>query len=419
MVVLARTSAPVPRALIVGAGAAGLALAWWLDVFGRATGKPTSLTIVDAHGGAPPRKLWSFWGEVPGPARHTVDRTWHRMAFVDPSGARRTSALARRPYHTVRSEVYVAHLRAQLARSPHVDFVDGRALAIEDRGGEEGASVRLEDGRTLVGRYAFQSVFRASPRGVSTEPAPLQQHFGGWEVETARPQREADAVTLMDFSGSSDPGVIAFRYVLPFSPHRRLVEHTELSGRPRDRAHYDRHIEGYLDRHIEGPWRVVRREYGVIPMDPRPVVPQAGANVFHLGAAGGMTKPSTGYTFVRSLEQARRLAGSWYATGRPQPGTGSPWRFRAYDRIFLRVLQAHPERGPEFFSRLFRHPRFDDVLDFLDESSDPFAELRVLRRLPVAPFLRALTGLVGSRLVPAPLSPRPSVPPALSAGRSR
>ena len=114
---------------------------------------------------------------------------------------------------------------------------------------------------------------------------------------------------------------------------------------------------------------------------------QTSTNVFNIGAAGGMTKASTGYTFRRSLRQANHLAVTARRTGQPEPLPSMGTRFRKYDAMFLKALAAAPEQGRELFRELFANNSFDDVLSFLAEQTSMAKELRMLSRLPWRPIL--------------------------------
>jgi len=375
---------PLDRKIVIaGAGCAGLALAYWLVRLGEAE---WDIDIVDASLGDPPRKMWSFWGEVPEPAEGSVERTWHKMAMSFP-GWTRVEPLGHQPYHSIRSERYVATLIEALSKHPKIRFIEDRVREIHDLGERRSAVVVTERGE-LPARFVFQSCF---PLGASGKARyPLRQHFGGWEIETELPQPDSDVVTLMDFSTTA-PGEVSFSYVLPLSPYRRLVEHTVFSPQPEPRGVYDEAVRAYLERHVIGSFRCVQKEYGVIPMEERVLGQRHGQNVWNLGAMGGMTKPTTGYTFVRSQRQARHLAETLLFAGEPRPLPPPPRRFRFYDTVLLQLLYRRPEVGVSVFESLFAHHRYSDVLRFLDEGTRLGEEVRFFRHMPLLPFLGALT----------------------------
>ena len=59
------------------------------------------------------------------------------------------------------------------------------------------------------------------------------------------------------------------------------------------------------------------------------------------------------------------------------------------DRVFLRVMDRHPERVPDFFVRMFRRVPPDALVRFLESEPRPADIFQVMRALPAAPFLAA------------------------------
>jgi lycopene beta-cyclase len=59
------------------------------------------------------------------------------------------------------------------------------------------------------------------------------------------------------------------------------------------------------------------------------------------------------------------------------------------DRVFLRVMDRHPERVPEFFVRMFHRVPPAALVRFLESEPSPADILQVMCALPPGPFLRA------------------------------
>ena len=156
---------------------------------------------------------------------------------------------------------------------------------------------------------------------------------------------------------------------------------------PRD--FYDERLRVHLDRLGAGDIDIERTEYGVIPMDDRPRQQRWGRHVWSLGTAGGMTKPTSGYTFQRIHAQTRHLIDQWASGTELTSLPAAPARYRFADRALLNILHRRPELGREVFERLFRSTAIDDVLTFLDEDSSLLADARMVSKLPWPPFLRA------------------------------
>lgn len=286
---------------------------------------------------------------------------------------------------------------------PNVRFVAQDVVDIRDE--PTGGVVELPEG-DLRAPVVFQST-RLSPDD-RTAPVrhPLRQHFGGWEVRTERPVFEPQVVTLMDFDTDQFDGTTFF-YVLPEAPDRALVEHTMFSLNARDAAFHDDQVRAHLDRLGAGEVAVTRTEHGSIPMEDRLLHQRWGDHVWNLGTVGGMTKPTTGYTFQRIHAHTRHLVDTWATDGVPSPMPRAPGRYRFADRTLLHILHHHPERGRPIFERLFRTSAVDDVLTFLDEDSSLGQDARMIARLPWPPFLQAAAReLAASAVTPLRRHPR-------------
>jgi lycopene beta-cyclase len=109
--------------------------------------------------------------------------------------------------------------------------------------------------------------------------------------------------------------------------------------------------------------------------------------VYYIGAAGGQTKASTGYTFQFIQKQSERIAGALNKgitdlTG-IQPDRS---RFRLYDNILLRVLSEKKMTGEEIFSTLFKKIPAEKVFRFLDNETTLAEEFHILNAMPSGTF---------------------------------
>jgi lycopene beta-cyclase len=78
----------------------------------------------------------------------------------------------------------------------------------------------------------------------------------------------------------------------------------------------------------------------------------------------------------------------WSQHHRPDPAVTHESPLLVWmDRVFLRVMDRHPERVPEFFSRMFDRVPPEALVRFLESEPRPADILQVMRALPSAPFL--------------------------------
>ncbi|MBM7440231.1 lycopene cyclase family protein [Streptomyces sp. HB132] len=370
-------------AVVVGGGAAGLCLAHWLTRTG------TGVTLVEAPDGPlrPAERTWCYWEAGTGEFEEAVVASWQRLRVRGPDGSAVGSDPSPLRYRMVRSGPFEQLVHSRLAAAPEARVL--RATAHEVRDAPYGAEVRCTtaDGRplTLRGRYVFDS--RPVP-GAPPHRTILLQHFRGWFVRTAAPRFEPQVADLMDFRVPQPRHGLAFGYVLPLAPDRALVEYTEFSRAPLTTAAYEAALRQYSAGVLRlGRFTVESAEQGVIPMTDARFPRRTGRAVFRIGAAGGATRPATGYTFAAVQRQSRAIATA-LRDGRPGVPPPHGRRALAMDAVLLRALDTGRVDGPRFFTDLFRRVPMERLLRFLDGGSTPWEEFGIGLRTPVGPMLR-------------------------------
>ncbi|MFD6529877.1 lycopene cyclase family protein [Streptomyces sp. NPDC060184] len=404
---------PYADVVIVGAGAAGLSLAYRLCAPGARVG--LSVLLVDAPPGPlrPAPRTWCFWEPPGGEFDAVLSASWQRLRVRAADGSATVAVASPLRYKMLRSDAFTGLVGRRLDAAGGFGRVELTVRAVRDAAGG-GGEVVGEDARgrrtVVTGGHVFDS---RPPGRLPAARTTLLQHFTGWFVHTARPVFEPDTADLMDFRTPQPRHGLSFAYVLPLDACSALVEYTEFSRSPLGPAAY----AGALDHHLRevigaSPYRVSATEHGVIPMTDGRFPPRAGRSVFRIGTAGGATRPSTGYTFSAVQRQTRSLAAALRA-GEP-PRTPSPYRARslAMDAVMLRALDAGRVDGAAFFTGLFRSVPPARLLRFLDGSAPLREELLVGLRTPVVPMLRTVAELpfLARRLSPASAVPVSSVP---------
>ncbi len=249
------------------------------------------------------------------------------------------------------------------------------------------ATIELKDGTVFTSDWVFDSrppVFRSNQLSDSH----LIQSFIGWEVEFEQPVFDQNSFTLMDFSIEQD-GHTQFMYVLPFSENRALIEVTRFGEEVISEDLAEEHLKRYISSFNSSTVRHAV-ERGQLPMSSGALdVPKTPESWVNMGTRAGSLKPSTGYSFTRSLEHANQLANQLDKGKEVQHKEISTRRFRFYDRILLMVLRDHPQKGKEIFNRLFQRNSSANIFRFLDEKTTILQEVKLLLSLPILPFLFA------------------------------
>lgn len=174
------------------------------------------------------------------------------------------------------------------------------------------------------------------------------------------------------------------------------MEYTEFSPRPLTADAYESAVRHYTDDVLRlGDLEVLSTETGVIPMTDAVMPRRTGQSVFRIGAAGGATRPSTGYTFAGLQRQTRAVAAALREGRRPVPPPAHSARSRAMDAVLLRALAGGRADGPALFCRLFDRVPMRRLLRFLDGDTRLHEDLAVGLHAPVGPMLRSALELPG------------------------
>lgn len=372
--------------IIAGAGAAGLSLIW--NFLNAEALKGKSVLVADRVLQPVRDKTWCFWDDRHIPFDDLIHHTWSTLE-VRVNQNVITQPLQNYRYHCVKSDDYAHKILTLALNAPNVELLEAD---IDGFAHENGRAIMHTSKGDFTATHIFQSALRPPGFNKLKLDVSLLQHFAGWHIHTEKPVFDPELATFMDFDVPQKNGV-TFAYVLPFSKNDALVEYTlfspEVISDQAYRAGLTDYIEGRLELGTEA-YEIGYTEKGVIPMEDRRYPAQYCHNVWNVGTMGGLTKPSTGYTFTRIQQHSAAITAS-LAAGQPPPkDIMSPYRFRVYDMMLLYNLHRHPEKAITIFEQLFRKNRFDRILQFLEENTRIDQEIRIMASLPWMPFFRAM-----------------------------
>ncbi len=368
--------------VIAGGGAAGLSLAYGLI---NSPLRDRSILIIDKGGPQQQERTWAFWADEPTPFERIVYRSWAQLLLADDDSAQRIE-LDRYRYQMIRGEDFFRFVHAALAECPNVTLLQAAVDEITD--GEERAWV-LADGQRYGGEWVFDSVFRPGELVEQPEHQYLQLHFKGWEIETPADAFDPAAATLMDFRTPQERET-RFFYVLPFSPHRALVEFTVFSDDRFSHAEYAEALRDYLTGVLGiAEYQIVDEEQGVIPATDHPFPRQAGRRVMTIGTKGGRVKPTTGYAFLRIQQDTAAIVRSLAEQGHPFDVPEDSLGYRLLDAVMLEMMYHYGEQLKPIFTTMFERNPIERIFRFLDEEASALENLQLIATLPPGLFLQA------------------------------
>jgi len=109
-----------------------------------------------------------------------------------------------------------------------------------------------------------------------------------------------------------------------------------------------------------------------------------------IGTRGGAVRSSSGYAFTRIQQEADALAAAY--PNLPKAGEGT-FFLRTMDAIFIKAVDKHPERLPDYMRRLFQNVKPERLIRFMESCPTWLDRLAVMTALPLWPFLVAMMSI--------------------------
>ena len=347
--------------IIIGGGCAGLSLAYELEIHRKLENK--TLAIIEPRQEYKKDKTWSFWKVIPHNFEDCVKKSWQNFSINIPNKTNYLECI-NYPYQSVDSGLYYEKINSKLNQNKKVSF--------------------FKDLREVNSNNSF---FFNSVPSIEKNYHNLWQHFYGVEIETQKDFFDDEIFNLMDFDCEQRESVHFF-YTLPYSKNKALVETTWLSKMSdNSQKDYNHQIKDYIENHLHlKDYKITYKEEGAIPL----FYPsyELEKNKINIGTAGGMTRLSTGYTFLNIQEHSRYIRKNIEKISKAKKFEISK-KYQFLDDVFLRVLEKNPEMMPDIFFKMFKSsPK--TVIKFLSNKSNFLEDLTIILKMPKFTFIRAL-----------------------------
>ena len=347
--------------IIIGGGCAGLSLAYELEVHEKL--KTKTLAIIEPRQEYKKDKTWSFWKVVPHNFDDCVKKSWENFSINVP-GKTNYLECKNYPYQSIDSGLFYKKINERLKENENISFFkDIKEINTKNS-------------------FIFNSVLEIKKSHLN-----LWQHFCGVEIKIKNDFFDEEIFNLMDFDCDQRESVHFF-YTLPFSKKKALVETTWLSTmNDNSQKDYDSQIKDYIEKHLKiKDYEIIYKEIGAIPL----FYPsnKNEKNKINIGTAGGMTRLSTGYTFLNIQEHSKFIRKNIECISSTKKfEIGKKYKF--LDDIFLRVLDNHPEKMSDIFFNMFKASP-NTVIKFLSNKSNFFEDLKIILKMPKLAFIKAL-----------------------------
>ncbi len=345
--------------IILGGGCAGLSLAYELDKNKKLNDK--TLAIVETRDEYKRDKTWSFWKVTDHNFDDCVIKSWNNFS-INSKLESHEIINKEYPYQTIDSGLFYKKVLNEIKQNKNIHFFKNTDQINSDN----------------------SFIFNSIPSKVDYQ-ANLWQHFKGIEIETQKDIFDDEIFNLMDFDCDQRDNVHFF-YTLPFSKNKALIETTWLSKMDDKTLNdYDIQLEKYIKETLKiKNYKINYQEEGAIPLFYPSI--KSEKNKINIGSAGGMTRLSTGYTFLNIQDHSKYITNNIekiqnmkaYHIGK---------KYELLDNIFLNVLKNNPDKMPRIFLNMFKASS-KTVIKFLSNKSNIFEDLGIILKMPKWMFIK-------------------------------
>ena len=347
--------------IIIGGGCAGLSLAYELETHDKL--KDKNLAIIEPRDEYKRDKTWSFWKVFPHNFEDCVKKSWNNFTINSPNETKYIECKTT-PYQTIDSELFYNKILSKLKLNKNITFFKN----INE----------VNKSNSII----FNSVSK-----YDDQKNKLWQHFCGVEIETDKEFFDDEIFNLMDFA-CDQRNKVHFFYTLPFTKNKALVETTWISELDNDSLKdYDQQIDNYLSNHLNiRNCKINYKEEGAIPLFRQKSIKKL--NEINIGSAGGMTRLSTGYTFLNIQEQSKYIRENIDNINKVKLFQINK-KYDFLDNIFLKVLKKNSSQMGNIFYKMFDSSP-SSIINFLSNKSSLFEDLEIISKMPKSIFIKQL-----------------------------
>ncbi|TAG89065.1 MAG: hypothetical protein EAZ20_07295 [Bacteroidetes bacterium] len=378
-----------------GGGVAALSLAMYMNENLFFADK--KILIIESQKKDKNDKTFSFWTTDESFFEKIVHKQWKKIAFLHPKFEKNIDIFPY-VYKTIRAIDFYQYCQNNLKKNKNITFLSTKSHIY-------GSTPSCAWVQTDAGNFEAQWLFNSVPNAGSTKKIIKKkpyhyylQHFKGWIIHTKKDVFDVETATFMDFRLPQKKGEASFMYLLPTSKNESLVEYTIFGQNIFTHEIYEAEIKNYIHNFLhlqENEYEIKETEFGVIPMFDEPFVQKESSFVMNIGAAGGATKASTGYTFQNIQKESQKIIASLMTNS--TPFYANSWlekRFSLYDSMLLEVMQSQQLNGADIFQMMFEKHLPTKIFRFLDNESNFLEELQIMASVPSFPFVKAFFNLV-------------------------
>jgi lycopene beta-cyclase len=382
---------------IIGGGLAGLSLAAELAAPEFAH---LQIVIVEPRAEYIRDRTWSYWRKNPHDYSDLESATWpawrvqalnHQASNHQASNSSsQNSALIGAEnaeqfvYASLNSDTFYAATLGKIKACSHITLLQN--VSVESIAqSETGAVISLKNAQQITVK---KTIFDSRPPKI-TDSNHLTQHFLGVELIADAPVFDMACVDLMDFQTAAHG--IHFFYVLPYSSTSALIETTWFCDH-HHHADYTQELNEYLAKKWPNThFEIAYTENGSLPLMPQKAHGYwlAGVQVLPIGTPAGTARAATGYAFLETLNDIKRLANA--IKNQQTLGVFKRNKIDAMmDKLFLSLLQKQQQLAPNLFVQMFSNCPPASLIRFLSGQANWADRIAVIKSMPATPMIKHL-----------------------------
>ena len=347
--------------IIIGGGCAGLSLVYELEIYKKLENK--TVAIIEPRNEYKRDKTGSFWKVVNHNFDDCLRKSWNNFSIKTFSKYKNIKC-DKFPYQSIDSGLFYKKINERIKKNKNISFYKN-----------------IKDINT---KNSF--IFNSVPSIIENKNN-FWQHFRGVEIETQDSFFDDNNINLMNFDCEQRNNVHFF-YILPFEKNKALIETTSISKiNDNSLKDYNDQIKNYINKTLGlKNYKITYSEEGSIPLFyPANVRERKKINI---GTAGGMTRISTGYTFLNIQLQSKYIRENIENIENANIFKLKK-KYKFLDKIFLKVLENHPKRMPDLFFNMFSCSS-STVINFLSNTSSIIEDILIILKMPKWIFIKTI-----------------------------
>lgn len=353
-----------------------------------------NILIIDKDFSLKNDRTLCFWEEKKGNFDEILTKKWNKIGFFHQKFSKIID-ISPFQYKMIRWSDLQKFIINKIKQEPYIHLISQKIIQIHQNGKEYEVKTNKQ---CFFSEFIFDS--RLDLKEINQSKFPLiKQHFLGFLIETHHDLFDDSFATFMDFTVEQKFNT-RFMYVLPVSTKKALFEYTIFSSNELNPDEYKEEIIHYLKKKNIHNYKIIKKEYGVIPMTSFPFWNRNSKTYIRIGSTGGWSKTSTGFTFSTAQKKAKILAQQF--PNLILKRTLKNRKFWFYDWIFIEFLCNYNHLGNEIFYSIFKRNKIQSILRFLNEESNASEEFKIIlsckKRLFIKSLFHAWKKLVGLRI---------------------